>query len=71
LFCALWERYSRSSDGQLPPVFNRRSCAFHWGRHRYSNQKLKEKLGWRPLVPMGEALNRYFAFQKNGSNAHG
>ncbi len=67
LFCYLWERYAKSSQGQLPPVFNRRFCAFTWKRHRFSNQKLKEKLGWRPAVAMDEALQRYYAYQRNGS----
>ena len=70
LFCWLWERYAKSSQEQLPPVFNRRFCAFMWKRHRYSNQKLKEKLGWKPEVPMSEALQRYYASQMNGSAAH-
>jgi nucleoside-diphosphate-sugar epimerase len=64
--CALWEWYAKRSKGQLPPVFNRRECAFSWKGHRYSNQKLKEGLGWRCRVPMHEALQRYFAYQKNG-----
>jgi nucleoside-diphosphate-sugar epimerase len=66
LGCQLWERYSRYSEGQLPPVFNRRSCAFDWRRQRFSNQRLKEQLGWRPAVPMDVALDRYFEYQKNG-----
>jgi nucleoside-diphosphate-sugar epimerase len=64
LFCFLWERYSRSSQGQLPPVFNRRFCAFMWKRQRFSNQKLKGKLGWKPEVPMTEALQRYYDYQR-------
>lgn len=64
--CYLWERYSAWSGGQLPPVFNRRMCSFAWKGHRYSNRKLKERLGWKCRVPMGEALARYFEFQKNG-----
>jgi nucleoside-diphosphate-sugar epimerase len=66
VFCFLWERYSRFSDGQLPPVFNRRSCAFYWRGLRFSNRKLKNNLGWKPEVPMDEALSRYFQYQKNG-----
>jgi nucleoside-diphosphate-sugar epimerase len=65
-FCCLWERYSRRSAGQLPPVFNRRYCAFMWKPHRFSNQRLKEKLGWLPAIPMPAALERYFEYQKNG-----
>ncbi len=64
--CALWEWYAKRSKGQLPPVFNRRDCAVSWKRHRYSNQKLKERLGWHCGVPMQEAMQRYFEYQKNG-----
>ncbi len=70
LFCSLWERYSRQSEGQLPPMFNRRFCAFHWKGHRYSNERLKLDLGWKPGVPMAEALQRYFDYQKNGGGTH-
>jgi nucleoside-diphosphate-sugar epimerase len=58
-FCSLWESYSRSSKNQLPPAFNRRRCAAEWKGHTYSNRKLKERLGWQPRVPMGEAVARF------------
>jgi nucleoside-diphosphate-sugar epimerase len=64
--CTLWEWYAKGSKGQLPPVFNRRSCAFSWKRNKYSNCKLKELLGWQCRVPMHEALQRYFSDQNNG-----
>jgi hypothetical protein len=64
--CYLWERYSSYSEGQFPPVFNRRDCSFSWKGNRWSNRKLKERLGWRPEVPMNVALQRYFEFQKKG-----
>jgi nucleoside-diphosphate-sugar epimerase len=64
--CWLWELYAAWSKGQLPPVFNRRNCAFSWKGHRYSNGKLKERLGWQCRVPMKDALDRYFRYQKNG-----
>jgi len=64
--CALWEWYAKRSNGQLPPVFNRRECAFAWRGYSYSNQKLKARLGWRCRVPMKEGLQRYFEYQKNG-----
>lgn len=58
--CCLWEKYSNWSEGQLPPTFNRRSWHAYWGRTRYSNEKAKTRLGWRPRVPTFEALHRYF-----------
>jgi len=64
--CAFWEWYAKRSQGQLPPVFNRRECAFAWRGHRYSNRKIKEHLGWQCRVPMRDALQRYFEYQKNG-----
>ena len=64
--CALWEWYSERSMGQLPPVFNRRTCAFAWKGHSYSNEKLKHYLHWECRVPMHEALRQYFAYQKRG-----
>ena len=59
--CWLWESYSRWSQGQLPPTFNRRSWHAHWKRTRYSNTRLKTELGWSPQVPTMEGFRRYFA----------
>jgi nucleoside-diphosphate-sugar epimerase len=58
--CYLWEKYSQWSQGQLPPAFNRRRWHAYWKGTRYSNDKIKSKLGWKPKVPMGEGLRRYF-----------
>jgi nucleoside-diphosphate-sugar epimerase len=58
--CALWERYSDWSEGQLPPVFNRRHWHAYWKKTEYSNRKLKERLGWTPRVSMSDGLRRYF-----------
>jgi len=60
ILCYLWEKYSRWSEGQLPPTFNRRSWYAYWKKTRYTNAKLKERLGWKPTVPPAEALRRYF-----------
>jgi nucleoside-diphosphate-sugar epimerase len=59
--CLLWERYSKWSKGQLPPAFNRRRCAAEWKRHRFSNQKLKERLGWKPRVNMETAMAAFLS----------
>lgn len=64
LFNYLWEKYSEWSRGQLPPVFNRRSCAVYWKGNSYPNTKAKELLGWQPKVPMNEALDRFFAYMR-------
>ena len=60
-FCTLWEAYSRRSQGQLPPAFNRRRCAAEWKGNRFANQKLREKLGWRPRIGMNEAMALFLA----------
>jgi nucleoside-diphosphate-sugar epimerase len=59
--CALWERYSIWSHGQLPLAFNRRRWHAYWKKTRYTNQKLKDRLGWAPAVSTAEGLRRYFA----------
>jgi len=60
ILCSLWEKYSHWSEGQLPPTFNRRGWHAYWKKTRYTNAKLKERLGWKPSVPTVEALRRYF-----------
>jgi nucleoside-diphosphate-sugar epimerase len=65
-FSWAWEKYSKWSKGQLPPVFNRRRCAAEWKSQRYSNQKLRERLGWRPRVPMQQAMEAFLGqFEAN------
>jgi nucleoside-diphosphate-sugar epimerase len=65
----LWEKYCQSSKNQLPPAFNRRRCAAEWKGNRYSNQKLKERLGWRPRVPMDRAMEAFLGqFTLNGND---
>lgn len=58
--CWVWEKYSRWSEGQLPPVFNRKRWHAEWKKTRYSNEKAKARLGWAPKVPVSEGLARYF-----------
>jgi nucleoside-diphosphate-sugar epimerase len=58
--CYLWEKYSQWSRGQLPPAFNRRRWHAYWKKTRYSNEKLKARLGWMQKVATPEGLRRYF-----------
>ena len=68
LLCAGWEKYSRVTRNQLPPVFNRRRCAAEWKGNRYSNRKLKERLGWQPRVSMKHAMSSFLGqFADNNS----
>ena len=60
LLCALWEHYSKWSEGQLPMAFNRRRWKATWKRSTYTNQKLKDKLGWRQVVRSDKAYEHYF-----------
>ena len=65
-FCAFWEWYSRRSQGQLPPAFNRSMWHTSWKKTRYTNAKLKTRLGWHPKVSMAEGLRRYFEACREG-----
>jgi len=67
LGCRLWENYSKRSQGQLPPVFNPRRAAAEWKGNRYSNQKLHERLGWKPRVSMQSAMSSFLAQFNNES----
>jgi 2-alkyl-3-oxoalkanoate reductase len=58
LSCA-WENYSIRSQGQLPPAFNRRRASAEWKGNRYTNQKLRDRLGWTPRVALDEAMGRF------------
>jgi len=62
--CSLWERYSKWSQGQLPPAFNKSRWQAEWKGATYSNRRAKELLGWAPRIPIDEALTRYFEYQK-------
>jgi nucleoside-diphosphate-sugar epimerase len=69
LLSLIWEKYSNSSQGQLPPVFNRRRCSAEWRSNRYSNRKLHDRLGWKPKVKMDEALAAFLGqFESNGKD---
>jgi nucleoside-diphosphate-sugar epimerase len=61
LGCRLWESYSKRSQGQLPPVFNRRRFAAEWKGNRYSNEKLHTWLGWKQKVKMADAMKQYLS----------
>jgi nucleoside-diphosphate-sugar epimerase len=70
LCCYLWEKYSKWSGGQLPPVFNRRRCAAYWKENQYSNKKLKNLLGWGPKVSFDEGSQRYFEYCKGSGKTN-
>jgi nucleoside-diphosphate-sugar epimerase len=61
VFSLLWEKYSSWSRGQLPPVFNRKTCAAYFKGNVYSNEKVKTRLRWHPSVRMTDALAQFFA----------
>jgi nucleoside-diphosphate-sugar epimerase len=70
LLCYMWELYSGWSEGQVPLAFNRKSWHTFWKTTSYSNQKLKNRVGWSQVVPTQEALRRYFeACRMGGVNA--
>jgi nucleoside-diphosphate-sugar epimerase len=68
LLCLFWEKYSDRSKGQLPRAYNRKTWNANWRSTRYTNEKLKSRLGWRPAIPTEEGLQRFFAACKNGGN---
>jgi nucleoside-diphosphate-sugar epimerase len=67
--CYLWESYSQRSKGQLPRTFNRRRWHAEWRKTRYSNEKLKSRLGWTPKMPTAEGLQCYFQSWAEGARS--
>lgn len=63
--CSLWERYSEWSKGQLPLDFNRKRWCAYWKKTRYSNEKLKTRVGWEPRVRTADAFRLYFESCRN------
>lgn len=64
LLSYLWEKYSIWSKGQLPLAFNRRKCAAEWKGNQYTNNKIKDMLGWEPKVSTAEGLRRHYEYFK-------
>jgi nucleoside-diphosphate-sugar epimerase len=58
--CGMWGWYSEWSQRQLPPAYNLRMWHANWKKTRYSNEKLKSRLGWQPAIPTSEGLRRHF-----------
>lgn len=52
--CGLYERYSAWSNGQLPAVLTKYKSASMWKPLRYTNQKARNMLGWRPHIGFEE-----------------
>jgi len=61
LFCVLWDRIAKWSKGQLPQAFSYREWAAYWKKTYYSNDKLKERLGWRQRISTEEGLELFFS----------
>jgi nucleoside-diphosphate-sugar epimerase len=58
--CYAWEKYSDWSQGQLPNAFNLKDWHVTWKKTLYTNEKLKQRLGWAQKVSTNEGLNTYF-----------
>ena len=65
MLCYLWEKYSEWSDEQLPPVFNRKRWHAYWKKTDYSNDKLKNQVGWTPRVRTEDGLKLFFESCRN------
>ena len=60
LFCFLWEKYSQWSEGQLPALLSRAEWAAFWKPMRFTNQKLKNRLGWTPKISTEKGMQVFF-----------
>jgi hypothetical protein len=53
-----YEWWCRRSQGQFPPVVTRYRSASQWKPLRFSNERAKRVLGWRPSVAFADAVDR-------------
>ncbi len=56
-----WEKYSKWSKEQLRLPSTVAAVVANWKSQRYSNEKLKTRLGWKPRVPMKQAMETFLA----------
>ena len=68
LFCLIWEKFSKWSEGQIPPVYTPREWAAYWKKTFYTNKKLKEKTGWSPRVSTADGLRVFFSSCRQGAS---
>jgi nucleoside-diphosphate-sugar epimerase len=64
-----YEWCCRRSHGQFPPVVTRYRSAAQWKPLRFSNERAKRVLGWRPSVPFADALDRTLSALPAGAPA--
>jgi nucleoside-diphosphate-sugar epimerase len=70
LLCWGWGRYSTKSKGQLPPVYDLSAWNTYWKKACFSNEKLKQRLGWKPGIDLDEGLTRFFESCKYSAAEH-
>lgn len=63
---SLYDAYHHYSRGQVPGVLTRYRTNTFWKPLRFSNAKAKSRLGWKPHVPMSEALAAAIAAPSSG-----
>lgn len=64
LFSILVEKYHKYSKGQLPDIFTPYKTASFWKGNRFDNSKIKQILGWSPLIPTKKCLEQTFRYLK-------
>lgn len=58
---------TRLSRGQFPVLFNPYATSSVWRGTTFDNSKAKRMLGWKPRIPMTQALDEHFAYIRRNS----
>lgn len=70
LFYVMWEKLSKWSKGQIPPVYTYDEWIASWRKRHFNNNKLKEKLGWKQRISTKDALKITFESHFYRSKRH-
>lgn len=61
----IWEKMAEWSRHQIPPVYTRKEWKAIWKKAEFKNDKIKEKLGWKPKVSTEEGMDLFFEYCRN------
>lgn len=57
-----WEKMAKWSKDQIPPVYTRKEWKGIWKKAEFTNDKIKQRLGWQQTISTEEGLKIFFEY---------